>query len=204
MHVIGELQLLSKYFFIHLEYHFYLTCVRSSLIFFSIFCLFCVHVLVQQTGPPRITFSKRQFTIGENLIANCTTSKAHPAPHITWLINGKQVNMNPMTIATEHKMKTKSFLAKSVFLQHIILCIYTIHKTATHRNDNSQYYTADFCLWSSHSFSLFHLLYQEYESEFHLDDNHFNEYTYQISHVVTSLFFFSGLVQLQLVGIQRI
>ncbi|XP_055300001.1 uncharacterized protein LOC129567297 [Sitodiplosis mosellana] len=51
-----------------------------------------VHVIVQQTGPPKITFSKRQFTIGENLVSNCTTSKAHPAPHITWLINGKQVD----------------------------------------------------------------------------------------------------------------
>ncbi|XP_031624821.1 uncharacterized protein LOC116341720 [Contarinia nasturtii] len=51
-----------------------------------------VHVIVQQTGPPKITFSQRQFTIGENLVSNCTTSKAHPAPHITWLINGKQVD----------------------------------------------------------------------------------------------------------------
>lgn len=50
-------------------------------------------VTVHQSGPPRITFSKRQFTIGENLVANCTTSKAHPAPHITWLINGKQVRI---------------------------------------------------------------------------------------------------------------
>lgn len=48
--------------------------------------------LAQQTGPPRITFSKRQFTVGEKLSANCTTSKAHPAPHITWLINGKKVS----------------------------------------------------------------------------------------------------------------
>lgn len=52
--------------------------------------------IVQQTGPPRITFSKRQFTIGENLVANCTTSKAHPAPHITWLINGKPVGQTQM------------------------------------------------------------------------------------------------------------
>lgn len=51
-----------------------------------------VDVTVHQSGPPRITFSKRQFTNGENLVANCTTSKAHPAPHITWLINGVQVS----------------------------------------------------------------------------------------------------------------
>uniref|UniRef100_A0A336L907 CSON002041 protein n=1 Tax=Culicoides sonorensis TaxID=179676 RepID=A0A336L907_CULSO len=50
-----------------------------------------LHVILPQTGPPRITFKKRQFFIGEKLIANCTTSKAQPAPHITWLINGKKV-----------------------------------------------------------------------------------------------------------------
>lgn len=46
-----------------------------------------------QTGPPKIAFSKRQFYIGENLEANCTTSRARPQPHITWLINGKKVNI---------------------------------------------------------------------------------------------------------------
>ncbi|XP_055699185.1 uncharacterized protein LOC129799383 [Phlebotomus papatasi] len=51
-----------------------------------------VHVILPQTGPPRISFSKRQFFIGENLVANCTTSKSRPAPHITWLINGKKVD----------------------------------------------------------------------------------------------------------------
>lgn len=56
-------------------------------------------ISVPQTGPPKITFSKRQFTIGENLVANCTTSKAHPAPHITWLINGKQVSRKIMSVS---------------------------------------------------------------------------------------------------------
>lgn len=46
---------------------------------------------VQQMGPPKITISKRQFMVGEKLLANCSTSKARPAPHITWLINGKKV-----------------------------------------------------------------------------------------------------------------
>lgn len=51
---------------------------------------------VPQTGPPRIQFSKRQFYIGENLVANCTTSRARPQPHITWLINGKKVNFRKL------------------------------------------------------------------------------------------------------------
>lgn len=59
---------------------------------------------VQQTGPPKITFSKRQFTIGENLVSNCTTSKAHPAPHITWLINGKQVRFGCFLLFLKIKM----------------------------------------------------------------------------------------------------
>lgn len=51
-------------------------------------------VSVPQNAPPQIRFLKDQFYVGENLIANCSTSKARPAPHITWLINGKKVNFN--------------------------------------------------------------------------------------------------------------
>lgn len=49
---------------------------------------------VPQTGPPVIALNRRKYTVGEKLEANCTTSKAHPAPHITWLINGKKVIQN--------------------------------------------------------------------------------------------------------------
>ncbi|KAG4077816.1 hypothetical protein HA402_013750 [Bradysia odoriphaga] len=49
-----------------------------------------LHVILQQIGPPKISFSKRQFAMGEKLLANCTTSKARPAPKITWLINGQK------------------------------------------------------------------------------------------------------------------
>lgn len=51
-----------------------------------------LHVIVKQTGPPRILFKKKQFLVGENLIANCTTTRAKPHPHITWLINGIKVD----------------------------------------------------------------------------------------------------------------
>lgn len=47
--------------------------------------------IVKQTGPPKIMFKKKLFVIGENLIANCSTTRAKPHPHITWLINGKKV-----------------------------------------------------------------------------------------------------------------
>lgn len=46
---------------------------------------------VQQQGPPKISLKKRQYTIDEQLLANCTTYKSRPAPHITWLINGVKV-----------------------------------------------------------------------------------------------------------------
>lgn len=83
MHVIGELKILFSFsFFVGF----------SSSTYRDDHFMFDSLISVQQTGPPRITFSKRQFTIGENLVANCTTSKAHPAPHITWLINGKLVS----------------------------------------------------------------------------------------------------------------
>lgn len=46
---------------------------------------------MKQSGPPKIMFKKRLFVVGENLIANCTTTRAKPPPTITWLINGKKV-----------------------------------------------------------------------------------------------------------------
>jgi CD80-like C2-set immunoglobulin domain len=46
---------------------------------------------VKQNIQPKIYFKKQLFVVGENLIANCTTGRAKPHPHITWLINGKKV-----------------------------------------------------------------------------------------------------------------
>lgn len=51
-----------------------------------------MHVMLPQKGPPSIEFAKNQLYYGDMLVANCTTSRARPAPHITWLINGKQVD----------------------------------------------------------------------------------------------------------------
>ncbi|XP_055602193.1 uncharacterized protein LOC129750986 [Uranotaenia lowii] len=51
-----------------------------------------MHVMLPQKGPPTIEFAKKQLYYGDILVANCTTSRARPAPHITWLINGKQVD----------------------------------------------------------------------------------------------------------------
>lgn len=49
---------------------------------------------VPQTGPPVIRFRKRSpVAIGERLMALCNTTRARPAPHITWLINGKKVSV---------------------------------------------------------------------------------------------------------------
>ncbi|XP_030370904.1 uncharacterized protein LOC115621400 [Scaptodrosophila lebanonensis] len=49
-------------------------------------------VYLPQPGPPTIKFRKRMpFAVGERLFALCNTTRARPAPHITWLINGKKV-----------------------------------------------------------------------------------------------------------------
>lgn len=50
-------------------------------------------VPVPQNNPPTIIFKKRQFYVGEKLVANCTSSRSKPVPHIVWLINGKKVNI---------------------------------------------------------------------------------------------------------------
>lgn len=60
----------------------------------------CVYI-VKQTGTPKIMFKKRLFVVGEKLIANCTTTRARPAPHITWLINGKKVNLSLTNVLTQ-------------------------------------------------------------------------------------------------------
>ncbi|XP_023291038.2 uncharacterized protein LOC111674613 isoform X2 [Lucilia cuprina] len=52
-----------------------------------------MNVFLPQTGPPVIRFRKRSpVAIGERLMALCNTTRARPAPHITWLINGKKVD----------------------------------------------------------------------------------------------------------------
>jgi CD80-like C2-set immunoglobulin domain len=48
---------------------------------------------VPQNAPPSIVFKKRQFYVGEKLVANCSTSRSKPLAHIVWLINGKKVNI---------------------------------------------------------------------------------------------------------------
>lgn len=66
---------------------------------------------VKQTGPPKILFKKKLFVVGENLIANCTTTRAKPHPHITWLINGKKVKRNKIVLQGK-KLNQKAELEK--------------------------------------------------------------------------------------------
>ncbi|KZC10122.1 hypothetical protein WN55_01105, partial [Dufourea novaeangliae] len=50
-------------------------------------------VIVPQTENPKITFKKSMYVVGESLEANCTSSAAHPVPHLTWYINDKEVDI---------------------------------------------------------------------------------------------------------------
>ncbi|CAO1392575.1 unnamed protein product [Diamesa serratosioi] len=73
-----------------------------------------IHVILPQIAPPNIVFKKRQFFVGENLVANCTTTRARPQPHITWLINGKKVDeihtrtLHPYGASSKNQHKSKS------------------------------------------------------------------------------------------------
>lgn len=69
--------------------------------------VFHLFYLVKQNGPPKILFKKKLFVVGEHLIANCTTSRAKPHPHITWLINGKKVKRNKIVLQ-EKRIKKQS------------------------------------------------------------------------------------------------
>ncbi|XP_067616425.1 uncharacterized protein beat-VII [Eurosta solidaginis] len=66
-------------------------------------------VFLPQTGPPIIKFRKRMpFVIGERLFALCNTTRAFPAPHITWLINGKKVDDKYVRTHHAYSMTNKS------------------------------------------------------------------------------------------------
>ncbi|XP_014610305.1 PREDICTED: uncharacterized protein LOC106790117 [Polistes canadensis] len=50
-------------------------------------------VIVPQTENPMIMFEKSVYEIGDYLEANCSSSAALPVPHLTWFINGKEVDV---------------------------------------------------------------------------------------------------------------
>jgi len=63
---------------------------------------------VKQTAAPKILFKQRVFVVGEYFIANCTTTRAKPVPHIQWLINGKKVKKQHNKRAALDGCKTKA------------------------------------------------------------------------------------------------
>ncbi|XP_055847405.1 uncharacterized protein LOC129913047 isoform X1 [Episyrphus balteatus] len=68
-----------------------------------------LHVFIPQTGPPTIKFRKRTpFIIGERILAMCNTTRARPAPHITWLINGKKVDEKYVRTHHGYSMSNKN------------------------------------------------------------------------------------------------
>lgn len=93
IHVIREYRHLISLSVVRLPFFFFTACPSTPLITIISFHFLCSHISVSQNGPPSIVFKKRQFYVGEKLIANCTTTRSKPVPHITWLINGKKVNI---------------------------------------------------------------------------------------------------------------
>ena len=63
-----------------------------------------------QDEDPRITFRKGIYVVGEYLEANCSSSPAYPAPHITWLINGKEVNTMFILLIIPYLMRNINIL----------------------------------------------------------------------------------------------
>ncbi|XP_049291832.1 uncharacterized protein LOC125768351 [Anopheles funestus] len=82
-----------------------------------------LHVMLPQKGPPTIEFAKKQLYYGDMLIANCTTSRARPSPHITWLINGKQVDDSHVrqlhhNSKNSHRSKVQQTLGQQTTVYH--------------------------------------------------------------------------------------
>lgn len=49
-------------------------------------------VMQSQSKDPHITFNQANYTVGDILDANCTSSPATPVPELTWLVNGKKAD----------------------------------------------------------------------------------------------------------------
>ena len=71
-----------------------------------------LHYYLHSTGPqnlpPTISFSKRQFYIGEKLVANCTTARAKPGKQIIRILINLNANQKTQKVDTR-----KQFLMKS-------------------------------------------------------------------------------------------
>lgn len=50
-------------------------------------------IVESQSKDPHITFNQANYTVGDILDANCTSSPATPVPELTWLVNGKKVRI---------------------------------------------------------------------------------------------------------------
>jgi len=74
-----------------------------------------LHSTVPQNLPPTISFSKRQFYIGEKLVANCTTARAKPGKQIIRIL----INLNANQKNTKKVDTKKQFLMKSLFFLYL-------------------------------------------------------------------------------------
>ncbi|XP_012288220.1 uncharacterized protein LOC105703971 [Orussus abietinus] len=75
-----------------------------------------MQVIVTQTDNPQITFKKAVYEVGEYLEANCTSSPARPVPYLTWLINGKEVDVTLVTVYP-HKQHNYGLMSSTAKLK---------------------------------------------------------------------------------------
>ncbi|XP_043465297.1 uncharacterized protein LOC122500437 [Leptopilina heterotoma] len=75
-----------------------------------------LEVIVPQTGPPVITLDKTIYVVGEFLEGNCSSSPAHPAPHLTWYINKKQAKFNEV-ISYPYQHHNNNLISTSTYLK---------------------------------------------------------------------------------------
>ncbi|OAD52538.1 hypothetical protein WN48_00956, partial [Eufriesea mexicana] len=111
-------------------------------------------VIVPQTENPKITFKKSMYVVGESLEANCTSSAAHPVPHLTWYINDKEVDISLVNHYphTYHKDQLMSATAKL-----------TIEVSALHAGENG--YLEISCSSTIPDYPLHHVKYADIRKE---------------------------------------
>ncbi|XKL63122.1 hypothetical protein PGB90_005486 [Kerria lacca] len=88
-------------------------------------------VMQSQSKDPHISFNQANFTVGDILNANCTSSPATPVPELTWLLNGKKADENwihsfPEFIKSSSMVQLVMILTTKEAPQLTLTCLSTI------------------------------------------------------------------------------
>ncbi|RZF40427.1 hypothetical protein LSTR_LSTR011197 [Laodelphax striatellus] len=101
-------------------------------------------VVQSQMEDPRISFRKPTYSVGDWIEVNCTSAPANPTPHVTWLLNGKQVEKEALKSFKQKRTSTVTtqlrFQIQEDHREQLELtCLATIPNFLGHDATNTEY-----------------------------------------------------------------